>query len=81
MMWRKQAELFSEWCKKGNLVGVTGRIQTRNYENQEGRRVYLTEVVVDGFERLEKRDDTANRSNIEEQMPGHILNEDDFPFQ
>ena len=41
MMWRKQAELFAEWCKKGNLVGVTGRIQTRNYENQEGRRVYL----------------------------------------
>lgn len=80
MMWRKPAELFSEWCKKGNLVGVTGRIQTRNYENQEGRRVYLTEVVADGFERLEKRDDTANRSNIEEQMPGYALEEDDFPF-
>lgn len=80
MMWRKQAELFAEWCKKGNLVGVTGRIQTRNYENQEGRRVYLTEVVADGFERLEKRDDTANRSNIEEQMPGYALEEDDFPF-
>ena len=80
MMWRKQAELFAEWCKKGNLVGVTGRIQTRNYENQEGRRVYLTEVVADGFERLEKRDDTANRSNIEEQMPGYVMDEDDFPF-
>ena len=39
MMWRKQAELFAEWCKKGNLVGVTGRIQTRNYENQEGQMV------------------------------------------
>ena len=80
MMWRKQAELLAEWCKKGNLVGVTGRIQTRNYENQEGRRVYLTEVVADGFERLEKRDDTANRSNIEEQMPGYTLEEDDLPF-
>ena len=53
MMWRKQAELFAEWCKKGNLVGVTGRIQTRNYENQEGRRVYLTEVIAENFERLE----------------------------
>lgn len=63
-----------------NLVGVTGRIQTRNYENQEGRRVYLTEVVAENFERLEKRDDTANRSNIEEQMPGYTLEEDDFPF-
>lgn len=80
MMWRKRAELFAEWCKKGNLVGVTGRIQTRNYENQEGRRVYLTEVVADGFERLEKRDDTANRSNIEEQMPGSAFDEDGLPF-
>ena len=62
------------------VIGVTGRIQTRNYENQEGRRIYLTEVVADGFERLEKRDDTANRSNIEEQMPGYALEEDDFPL-
>lgn len=59
---------------------MTGRIQTRNYENQEGRRVYLTEVVAENFERLEKRDDTANRSNIEEQMPGSAMAEDDFPF-
>ena len=80
MMWRKPAELFSEWCKKGNLVGVTGSIQTSNYENHEGRRVYLTDVVAENFERLEKRDDTANRSNIEEQMPGYTLVDDDFPF-
>lgn len=80
IMWRQQAENFANWCKKGNLVGIKGRIQTRNYENQEGRRVYLTEVVAENFERLEKRDDTANRSNIEEQMPGYTLEEDDFPF-
>ena len=36
MMWRKQAELFAEWSQKGNLVGVTGRIQTRNYEESGG---------------------------------------------
>ena len=80
IMWRQQAENFANWLKKGNLVGVTGRIQTRNYENQEGRRVYLTEVVAESFERLEKRDDTANRSNIEEQMPGSAFDEDDLPF-
>lgn len=80
IMWRKQAELFAEWCKKSNLVGMTGRIQTRNYENQEGSRVYLTEVVAENFERLEKRDDTANRSNIEEQMPGSAFDEDGLPF-
>ena len=42
----KQAELLRNG-EEGNLVGVTGRIQTRNYENQEGRRVYLTEVIAE----------------------------------
>ena len=40
----------------------------------------IKEFGMAGFERLEKRDDTANRSNIEEQMPGYTLEEDDFPF-
>lgn len=69
MMWRKQAELFAEWCKKGNPVGVTGRIQTRNYENQQGQRVYVTEVVAESFQLLEKRDKTADHSSMENQMP------------
>lgn len=38
------------------LVGITGRIQTRNYENQQGQRVYVTEVVAENFQVLEKRD-------------------------
>lgn len=87
MMWRKQAELFAEWCKKGNLVGITGRIQTRSYENQQGQRVYVTEVVAETFQPLEKRDNSANQSNIEEQMPQSFgatnpldISDDDMPF-
>lgn len=87
MMWRKQAELFAEWCKKGNLVGITGRIQTRSYENQQGQRVYVTEVVAETFQQLEKRDNSANQSNIEEQMPASFgatnpldISDDDMPF-
>ena len=37
------------------MIGVTGRIQTRNYENQQGQRVYVTEVVADSFQMLESR--------------------------
>lgn len=87
MIWRKQAENFANWVKKGNLVGITGRIQTRNYENQQGQRVYVTEVVADTFQLLEKRDNTANNSNIEEQMPASFgatnpldISDDDMPF-
>ena len=87
MIWRQQAENFANWCKKGNLVGITGRIQTRSYENQQGQRVYVTEVVADTFQLLEKRDNTANQSNIEEQMPASFgatnpldISDDDMPF-
>lgn len=87
MIWRKQAELLAEWCKKGNLVGITGRIQTRSYENQQGQRVYVTEVVAETFQILEKRDNSANQSNIEEQMPASFgatnpldISDKDLPF-
>ncbi|MCO4469218.1 single-strand DNA-binding protein [Streptococcus infantarius subsp. infantarius] len=55
VIWRQQAENLANWAKKGTLVGVTGRIQTRNYENQQGQRVYVTEVVADNFQILDSR--------------------------
>ena len=58
VIWRQQAENLANWAKKGALIGITGRIQTRNYEIQQGQRVYVTEVVADNFQMLESR---ANR--------------------
>lgn len=55
VIWRQSAENLANWAKKGALIGVTGRIQTRNYENQQGQRVYVTEVVADSFQMLESR--------------------------
>lgn len=55
VMWRKSAENFANFTHKGSLVGIDGRIQTRNYENQQGNRVYVTEVVADNFSLLEPR--------------------------
>ena len=53
VIWRQQAENLANWAKKGALIGITGRIQTRSYENQQGQRVYVTEVVADSFQLLE----------------------------
>lgn len=61
VIWRKSAENFSNFTHKGSLVGVEGRIQTRNYENQQGNRVYVTEVVVDNFALLEPRQGGNNQ--------------------
>lgn len=64
-MWRKPAENLANYTKKGSLIGVSGRIQTRNYENEQGQRVYVTEVLAEKFSFLEsaKKDDNGVLSN------------------
>lgn len=54
-IWRQSAENLANWAKKGALIGVTGRIQTRHYDNKQGQRVNVTEVVVETFQLLESR--------------------------
>ncbi|MEI7028003.1 single-stranded DNA-binding protein [Paenibacillus sp. y28] len=51
--WRQLAETCANYLRKGRLTAVEGRIQTRNYENAEGRKVYVTEVVADNVRFLE----------------------------
>lgn len=46
-LWKRTAENTVQYCRKGSLIGIVGRIQTRHYENAEGRKVYVTEVVAD----------------------------------
>src|SRR5690606_19334231 len=53
--WRNLAENCGNYLRKGSLVAVEGRIQTRSYENQEGRTVYVTEVVADDVRFLDTR--------------------------
>ena len=53
--WRKTAELVGNYVKKGSLVGLVGRIQTRSYENDAGERVYVTEVVADSVQFLDTK--------------------------
>ena len=87
VIWRQQAENLANWAKKGALIGITGRIQTRSYENQQGQRVYVTEVVADNFQLLESRKEReAGQSQGYSQPdfsrqaePMNIL-EEDLPF-
>lgn len=55
VVWQKQAENVANYLKKGSLAGVDGRIQTRSYDNNEGRRVYVTEVVAESVQFLEPK--------------------------
>ncbi|UFA53829.1 single-stranded DNA-binding protein [Staphylococcus aureus] len=62
---RKQADNVNNYLSKGSLAGVDGRLQSRSYENQEGRRVFVTEVVCDSVQFLEPKNN--NQQNNQQQ--------------
>ncbi|VHJ43293.1 single-stranded DNA-binding protein [Streptococcus pyogenes] len=90
VIWRQSAENLANWAKKGALIGVTGRIQTRNYENQQEQCVYVTEVVAESFQMLESRNSQQqsgqdNSSQNDNSQPfGNSnpmdISDDDLPF-
>lgn len=59
--WRQSAEALANFAVKGSLIGITGSIQTRNYQNNAGQTIYVTEVVADNFQTLEPKDVTDKR--------------------
>lgn len=89
VIWKKGAELLANYTQKGSLIGVSGPIQTRSYDNQQGQRVYVTEVLVENFDFLESRkndvDGFSNAGNINTQnfnknqnLGGNFENSDPF---
>jgi single-strand DNA-binding protein len=66
VVWRQQAEACAHYLRKGSLCAVEGRIQVRHYDNNEGKRVYVTEVVADNvrfLERAQENSGTQSKSN------------------
>ncbi|WP_285110052.1 single-stranded DNA-binding protein [Pediococcus sp. AC40] len=90
VMWRKAAENFAKYTHKGSLVGIEGRIQTRSYENQQGQRVYVTEIVADNFSLLDSKPKGNQQNNARPaSTPGDPfanggqsidIGDDDLPF-
>ena len=85
--WGKSAETLEKYVKKGMMIGVEGRIQTRKYTNQQGQTVYVTEVVADNFSFLEKKQNNDQPQFNDQQQfndfanyDGFEVNDDDLPF-
>ncbi len=81
--WRDRAENTAKFCRKGDMIGVVGRLQTRSYDDKEGNRRFITEVVCENVQFLEpKKDDTAKeqpkprKPEPEPETP----TDDDLPF-
>ncbi|MED3574516.1 single-stranded DNA-binding protein [Cytobacillus praedii] len=92
VVWRKPAENVANFLKKGAQAGVDGRIQTRSYEGQDGKRVYVTEVQAESVQFLDKKNDnqqpnnnqSSNQQNKQQDPFSNSgypdINEDDLPF-
>ncbi|EGQ0322880.1 single-stranded DNA-binding protein [Staphylococcus pseudintermedius] len=78
VVFKKQAENVKNYLSKGSLAGVDGRLQSRSYENQEGRRVYVTEVICDSVQFLEPK--SNNQSNNQPQQQRGQAPAQDNPF-
>lgn len=80
--WRQTAQFIAQYFKKGNKIGIVGSIQTRTYDDQNGKKVYVTEVLVDEAEFIESQQKptqaqqapTAPAQNIAKSM-----DEEEFP--
>ncbi len=72
---QKQAENIKKYLTKGSLVAVDGRIQTRNYEDKDGKRVYVTEVVADRVQFLNSKSDSAAVNTTDNVSPADFQNE------
>ena len=77
--WDKTGENVGKYMTKGRLIAVEGRIQTRNYENNEGRRVYVTEVVANNVQFLESRNAATNNNTINS-MPEPPMEKTPYDF-
>lgn len=87
VIWNKPAETLSQYTRKGVRVGVEGRLQVRHYENQQGNRVYVTEVIVQNFDLLERLENvqqqpTATGQGYPQRSYGTPISipDDDLPF-
>lgn len=79
VVWRQLAETCANYLRKGRLCAVEGRIQVRNYENNEGKRVYVTEVIGDNVRFLESSKNDSNEPPAKPNQPIDI-SDDDLPF-
>ena len=83
--WSNSAKFVSTYCKKGSLVALEGRLQSRSYDRKDGTKAYVTEVIVDRIENLSPKDAATTSANegfsIQENENQPLsYSDDDLPF-
>ena len=73
--WGKIAENTERYCSKGSMVSVDGRIQTRNYDNNQGQKVYVTEVIADSVQFIQTNRNNNPATAAQAQTNSYVPNE------
>lgn len=69
VVWARQAEIVKEYAAKGTRIYIEGRLQTRDWEDQEGQKRYTTEVVCENFQLLDSRNEAPQSNGTQEVAP------------
>ena len=80
VMWGKSAELAGNTLKKGSKIAIDGRIQNRSYEAKDGTKRYITEIIANGFEYLEKREQPKDMASMGTDVTKDAPFDDEIPF-
>ncbi len=94
VLWRKIAEVAEQYVKKGDLLYIEGRIRTRSYDDQDGNKKYMTEIIGDNLQMLGKRqsdgdsapndsppaNNTSTNNDTETASDDFSSQTDDLPF-
>ena len=75
----KTAEFISKYFKKGQQIGIVGRIQTRNYDDKDGKRVYVTEVIAEEVEFIGSKEQAVEDLGTK-QFEQAVATDDELPF-
>ena len=84
VIWEKLAENLAKYCKQGSLIGIVGRVQTRKYQNQDGKTVYVTDILARECQFLSTKGNSQviQETTVESEFGSDTLDiaKDDLPF-
>ncbi len=78
--WNKTADFMAQYVRKGALLGIEGRIQTRNYDDKDGKRVYVTEAVANSVQLLESKKDAQSEAAMQNDEYDDYVDGGSLPF-
>ena len=79
LVWSSQAENVAKYMAKGRQIAIEGRIQTRNYDDKDGKKVYITEVIASNVQFLDSKSDSV--SNSEKTTTERVESKQKDPFE